>query len=151
MATKFQMQARSSIDGLLHCWLATTPDWLGSGFPGPGSANDVAISSAPFGGGVTSGSSISPTGIVSAETLGSPSLNQSGGSLYLGADAIGEFAIGVVPIGAALQTSGSGGLITLSPPGIGSAETLGTPLVVIAGGGSNAGQGAIGEFAIGVR
>lgn len=42
MATKFQMQGKSSVDGLLYPWLADDPDYAGAGFPGPGTALDVA-------------------------------------------------------------------------------------------------------------
>src|SRR6185503_17797518 len=40
---QYQMQARSSTDGQLYSWLSGTRDFGGSGFPGPGSAQHVAV------------------------------------------------------------------------------------------------------------
>lgn len=52
-----QMQARSSSNGQLYVWLAGSPDFAAAGYPGPGSALDVAVSMRPStgggGGGVT--------------------------------------------------------------------------------------------------
>lgn len=38
-----QMQARSSLTGLLFTWVAEEPDWAAAGFPGTGTALDIAI------------------------------------------------------------------------------------------------------------
>jgi hypothetical protein len=53
MATKYQMQAKSSADAQLYSWLAVAPDFAAVGYPGPGSAQDIAIS----GGGIDTGTS----------------------------------------------------------------------------------------------
>lgn len=42
-----QMQARSSSNGQLYTWVLGGVDFSGSGFPGPGSAQDVAVSARP--------------------------------------------------------------------------------------------------------
>lgn len=42
-----QMQARSSTNGQLYNWVAVSPDFAGTGFPGPGTALDTAISMRP--------------------------------------------------------------------------------------------------------
>lgn len=44
-----QMQARSSTDGQLYTWVSAGPDWAGAGFPGPGSAQEPAVSMEPAG------------------------------------------------------------------------------------------------------
>lgn len=52
----FQMQARSSADGQVYHWIAASADFAASGYGGPGSALDVAVSMRPAsgtGGGVT--------------------------------------------------------------------------------------------------
>lgn len=43
MSLQFQMQARSSTNGLLYTWITATPDFGGSAFPGPGVAQHVAV------------------------------------------------------------------------------------------------------------
>jgi hypothetical protein len=40
----FLMQARSTATGLLVAWVSSTPDFAGSGFPGPGMPEYVAVS-----------------------------------------------------------------------------------------------------------
>lgn len=45
------MQARSSETGEMVTWTAEEPDWSGTGFPGPGSPEFIAVSSRPSGGG----------------------------------------------------------------------------------------------------
>lgn len=42
-----QMQARSSSNGQLYSWNSDSPDFAAAGYPGPGSAQDVAISMRP--------------------------------------------------------------------------------------------------------
>ncbi len=42
-----QMQARSSSDGQLYTWIVTGVDFAGSGYTGPGSAQDVAVAMHP--------------------------------------------------------------------------------------------------------
>lgn len=41
------MQARSSSDGALYTWTRPSADFSGTGFPGPGSAQDIAVSGRP--------------------------------------------------------------------------------------------------------
>lgn len=48
MTTSYQMQACSSADGVLYSWVAPTPDWGAASFPGPGVAQDVALSGGGF-------------------------------------------------------------------------------------------------------
>lgn len=50
MASKYQMQARSSANGQLYSWLADAPDFGAIGYAGPGAALDAALS----GGGLAS-------------------------------------------------------------------------------------------------
>jgi len=50
-----QMQARSSVDGALYTWISSAPDFAGAGFPGPGTALDVAVSMRPPGSGAGGG------------------------------------------------------------------------------------------------
>lgn len=55
MATKFQMQAKSSTDFALRSWLADAPDWLGTGYATagyPGTPLDIALA----GGGIDTSS-----------------------------------------------------------------------------------------------
>jgi hypothetical protein len=42
-----QMQARSSSNGQIYTWVTGAPDWAGSGFPGPGTPEDVALAARP--------------------------------------------------------------------------------------------------------
>lgn len=37
------MQARSSTSGALVTWSASSPDWIGASFPGPGSPQEIAV------------------------------------------------------------------------------------------------------------
>lgn len=46
MASKYQMQAKSSADGQLYSWLAVAPDWSAVGYSTagyPGAALDVTL------------------------------------------------------------------------------------------------------------
>lgn len=56
-----QMQAKSDTDGALYTWNASAPDFVGAGFPGPGSALDVAVSMRPGSSGAGGGLSVSGT------------------------------------------------------------------------------------------
>lgn len=63
-----QMQARSSADGLLYVWVANAPDFAATGYPGPGSALDIAISMRPAGASIDSGGSSGGAGLVVSGT-----------------------------------------------------------------------------------
>lgn len=44
----YLMQARDSTDGLLYTWTSSSPDFAGAGHPGPGTAQEIALASAPI-------------------------------------------------------------------------------------------------------
>lgn len=48
--TTYMMQAVSSADGLLYGWQWSVPDFVGAGFPGPGSAQHPAVAARTQGG-----------------------------------------------------------------------------------------------------
>ena len=75
MATKYQMQAKSSANAALYSWLAAAPDWAGAGYVTagyPGTALDVALAGGGFdntsGGDSTSDQVIAGTDRVMAGT-----------------------------------------------------------------------------------
>lgn len=57
MATFLQMQALSSANGQLYSWLSAAADFVGTGYPGPGTPLDIAVASAPSGPAGSSGTS----------------------------------------------------------------------------------------------
>ncbi len=70
-----QMQARSSSNGQLYTWIASSVDFIAAGFPGPGSALDIAVSMRPPGTG-GGGGGLTVTGSPSAGYV--PTWNGSG-------------------------------------------------------------------------
>lgn len=51
------MQARSSSDGALYTWIAASADFAAAGYPGPGTAQDVAVAMRPTSSGGVGGGS----------------------------------------------------------------------------------------------
>lgn len=136
------MQARSSADGALRSWKGATADWAGVGFPGPGTAQDVALSvrSAPIA--LPAAQALLPSAIATTEALGVPTVSTGSGAQVLAPAGIatGEaFGAPSITLGAGAQT--------LAPAGIATAETFGANTVSI----FYSGTGAIGESPIGLR
>src|SRR5690606_11443533 len=44
---QYLMQARDSVTGEMYRWVAVTPDFAGSGYTGPNSADEVAVVASP--------------------------------------------------------------------------------------------------------
>lgn len=74
---KFQMHAKSSLDGKIYPWLSDGgPDRLGSLYPGPGTPLDIAV--AQRGPRLLSRTQrIQLTGLASVETIGAPTVTRS--------------------------------------------------------------------------
>jgi hypothetical protein len=77
MASKYQMQAASSVNGRLYSWLAVIPDWQALGFPGPGIASDVSL----IGGGLGTSGSLTDGFVVN--NAGEQLVNASGAQLIV--------------------------------------------------------------------